>query len=349
MRINIEHLLEYCISVFHQVGLSLEDAAVAAESLVDADKRGVTSHGVTRLSTYAKRISTKVISSECRVTVENEKASTMAVNGNNGMGSVIGKKTMDLCMEKAGTAGSCFASVYNGNHFGIGSFFTLPAAEKGYIAIAMSNAPASVVPFGGSERKIGTNPLSIALPSADGVPYVLDMATSVVAQGKIIQAKKDGKEIPPGWAIDKNGLPATDPAAALEGAMLPFGGPKGYAIGLLIQILCSAVAGGNRDTGIPSFWQNFEDPQNLGHFFGVLKVDSFLPIQTYSNRMAGIKSDISSTKPAPGFDEVMFPGEIEYRKSLKAAEAGLDLSDSIVKDILSCGKEYGVDTNILTR
>ncbi len=328
-------------------GMNNKDAGIADRSLVEADMRGISSHGVTRLPTYSKRLSTKVIDPQSSIQIQTETSSTLHVNGRNGMGSVVGTEVMNLCMKKADDAGSCFAAVNNGNHFGIGSFFALPAAKKGYIALAMSNAPASVVPFGGAEKKIGTDPLSIAVPAGDGMPFVVDMATSVVAQGKIIQAGKEGEAVPSGWEVDKDGNDTTDPEAALSGAMLPFGGPKGYAIGLLVQILCSAVAGGNLDNAIPSFWNNFDDPQNLGHFFGVIKIDSLVAFDTFNGRMDVVKQHIKSTKPAKGYSEVFLPGEIEYNRENKSLADGVELSETIMNDIVLCGKENGVDSSIL--
>lgn len=348
LKIGVEPLMAYCTDIFKLAGLNDEDSRIASQSLVEADMRGISSHGVTRIRTYAKRLSTGVIDPGSDISLIKENPSTIMINGGNGMGSIIGDKTMRLCMQKAEQSGSCFAAVNNGNHFGIGSFFTQPAAKQGYIAIAMSNAPASVVPYGGAEKKIGTNPLSIAIPTGDDNPYVLDMATSVVAQGKIIQAKKDGKSVPSGWAVDSEGRDTMDPDAALAGAMLPFGGPKGYAIGLMVQILCSALTGANQDSNIPSFWNNFEDPQNLGHFFGVLKIDSFIPFDNFRQNISEIKNDIKCTKPGVGFSEVLIPGEIESDRQKSAETIGVELTDAIIDDIKLLGSEYGVDTSIFT-
>jgi LDH2 family malate/lactate/ureidoglycolate dehydrogenase len=168
-----------------------------------------------------------------------------------------------------------------------------------------------------------------------------------VAQGKIIQAKKEGKTIPKGWAVDPDGKDTTDTEKALAGAMLPFGGPKGYAIGLLIQILCSVLSGANTDRNIPSFWNNFEDPQNLGNFFGVLKIDAFqIPDQFYSQMKIRVDS-IKNTKPSPGVESVMLPGEIEFNAQHRAEREGIELTEAISQDILSLADEYQVDAHVL--
>jgi LDH2 family malate/lactate/ureidoglycolate dehydrogenase len=347
MRYSVEALTDYCKNVLESAGLNSNDAEVAARSLIEADMRGVSSHGVTRLRTYAKRIRTGVIRSNVAPKIEQEKAAALLMNGNNGMGSVIGRKVMQECMDRADTYGSCFAAVNNCNHFGIGAFFTQPVAQKGYIAIAMSNATASVVPFGGAEPMIGTNPLSIAIPTGTEMPIVMDMATSVVAQGKIIQAKKEGKTIPKGWAVDPDGNDTTDTEQALAGAMLPFGGPKGYAIGLLIQILCSVLSGANTDKNIPSFWNNFQDPQNLGNFFGVLRIDAFQAPELFYSNMKLLIESIKNSRPSPGITSVMLPGEIEFNAQIKAEEEGVELTEAIYQDILSLADEYHVDAGVL--
>lgn len=347
MRYSVEDLLNYCSKVLESAGLNSKDAEVAASSLVEADMRGVSSHGVTRLRTYAKRIRTGVIRSDVNPSIERDNAAALLINGNNGMGSVIGRKVMQMCIERADSYGSCFAAVNNCNHFGIGAFFTQPVALQGYIAIAMSNATASVVPYGGAEPMIGTNPLSIAIPTGNEAPIVMDMATSVVAQGKIIQAKKEGTSIPKGWAVDPNGNKTSDTELALAGAMLPFGGPKGYAIGLLIQILCSVLSGANTDRNIPSFWNNFQDPQNLGNFFGVLRIDAFQTPDQFYSQIKILVDAIKTSRPGPGIETVMLPGEIEFNAQLRAEKEGVELSQAISQDILSLADEYHVDANIL--
>ena len=231
----------------------------------------------------------------------------------------------------------------NANHFGIGAFYTLMAAKRGMIGIAMSNAPASVVPIGGKKPMLGTNPLSIAIPAGEYPPLVLDMASSVVAQGKVILAVKEGKEsIPAGWAVDKDGQPTTDPQAALEGAMLPFGGPKGYAIAFIIDILCSSLSGAFSSTEINSFWNDMKNPQGLGLFMGAWNVEHFLPGGVFTERVDELFAKMKSCPPADGCNEVFIPGEIEYRNYLAAHKNGIELDMAVVDDLKKLADEYGV-------
>jgi len=232
-RIPADRLESFCTRVFRAAGLPEPDAALAAECLILANLRGIHSHGVSRLGTYARRIREGVVASDSTIEIVNDSPTALLVDGHNAMGTSVGRQVMGTCIDRARKSGNGFAAVRRSNHFGIGAFYTTLAAEQGLIGLTTSNAPASMVPFGGARPMLGTNPLSIAIPSARHPPLVLDMASSVVAQGKIILAKKQGEtEIPSGWAVDADGTDTTDPQAALAGSMLPFGGPKGYAIHL---------------------------------------------------------------------------------------------------------------------
>ena len=207
----------------------------------------------------------------------------------------------------------------------------------------MSNAPASVVPTGGKKPMLGTNPLSVAIPAGKYPPFVLDMACSVVAQGKVILAVNEKKEtIPPNWAVDENGDMTTDPKAALKGAMLPFGGPKGYAIAFIVDILSSALSGALNSTKIRSYWNNFNEPQDLGYFFGAINIESFLDISSFKNRMDNLFEEMKSCPPAKGSDQIFIPGEIEYLKSEEAKKKGIQLGEIVVEDLKKLGDEYGI-------
>ncbi|MDW7657935.1 MAG: Ldh family oxidoreductase [Bacillota bacterium] len=342
MPYQTEGLRDFCEQILSKVGLSESEAANNADSLIQADLRGIASHGVTRLRTYANRIKTGVVKAGQKPSILNDAPTTLLVDANNGTGSSVGIQVMDLCMERARTYGSCFAAVRQANHFGIASYFTQHAARNGMIGIAMSNCPASVVPTGGRKPMFGTNPLSVAIPAGSYEPFVLDMATSTVAQGKVILADKEGKSIPDSWAVDPQGNPTTVPSEALKGAMLPFGGPKGYAIGFIIEILCSALSGAFNSREINNFWKDFENPQNLGWFMGVFNIASFVPREQFHDRIDQLFADIKACPPTPGNQEVFIPGEIEQRGVERRLKEGIELGDAVVADLIDLGKEYAV-------
>ena len=342
MKYNGEQLMGFCRDVMSKAGLGAGEAEVFARSLVVADMRGIASHGVTRLRTYSQRVKSGVVRAGAEPTVVSGSDGFLLIDANNGLGASVGLKVMDLLMDKAKVTGSCMASVRGGNHFGIGALFTMYAAQKGMIAFAMSNASACVVPTGGAKSMLGTNPLSIALPADRYGCLVLDMATSSVAQGKVILAQKEGKPIPSGWAVDDQGRDTTDPAAALKGSMLPFGGPKGYALGLIIDILCATLSGANSSRGIPSFWNDFENPQNLGFFMGVMDISRITSLDDFRSNTTALFDEIKSSPRAPGVDEIFIPGELEERAHSRAQQDGIELGAAVVADLKALGDEYGV-------
>jgi LDH2 family malate/lactate/ureidoglycolate dehydrogenase len=267
----------------------------------------------------------------------------LQVDGGNGSGAWIARQIMQRCIDRARDTGACFATVFNGNHFGIAATYTEMAAREGMIGIAMSNAPASMVPTGGRQRLLGANPLSIAVPAGDRPPLILDMATSTVAQGKIILAAKEGKtEIPAGWAVDSDGNPTTDPHQALQGAMLPFGGAKGYGIALIIDILVAVLSGALTSTHINNFWKDFEHPQNLGFFLGAWNIASVMPLPEFGQRMEALIAEIKACPPAPGHTEVFYPGEIEHRREAQSRREGIALGPAVADDLKKLGAEYDV-------
>lgn len=338
-----DQLKAFTQEILKRAGLSISESTIVAESLIEAELRGLGSHGLTRLRTYSKRVKTKVVLANVEPKILNTSKTALLVDGSNGMGAAIGLKVMQLCIDRAKEYGTCFASVNRGNHFGIGAYFTMHAAKQNMIGIAMSNAPASVVPTGGKKPMLGTNPLSIAIPAGKYPPLVLDMACSVVAQGKVILAVNEKKDsIPPNWAVDENGDMTTDPQTALKGAMLPFGGPKGYAIAFIVDILASALSGALNSTRIRSYWNNFEEPQDLGYFFGAFNIESFLDIDSFKNKMDDLFDEMRSCPPAKGYDRVYIPGELEYMKSEEAKKNGIQLGETVVDDLTKLGEEYGV-------
>lgn len=346
-KIEAEKLRVFTKDILKKAGLSSSESEMVAESLVEAELRGLGSHGMFRLRTYLERIRTGVVAANVEPEILNEASTALLVDGANGMGASIGMKVMNICMKRASEFGTCFASVNRGNHFGIGAYFTKHAARNNMIGIAMSNAPASVVPAGGKKPMLGTNPISIAIPAGKHEALVLDMACSVVAQGKVILAAKEGKEsIPSGWAVDANGDMTTDPEKALEGAMLPFGGPKGYAIAFIVDILTSALSGAFDSTRIRSYWTDFENPQDLGYFFGAMNIPGFLDIDIFKERVDAMFDAMKSCPPAKGYNRVYIPGEPEHLNSERMMEEGIELGDAVVEDLNGLGEEYGVEFNI---
>jgi LDH2 family malate/lactate/ureidoglycolate dehydrogenase len=333
----------FTTQLFKNAGLFGDEAACLAENLVLANLRGVDSHGLMRLRTYATRVKCGVVKSGVTPQLVNESAALLRVDGGNGNGMWVARQVMDRCIAGARENGACFATVFNGNHFGIAASYAEQAARAGMIGIALSNAGPTMVPIGGRKPLLGANPLSIAIPSGKYPTLVLDMATSTVAQGKIILAAKEGKKtIPADWAVDPDGNPTTDPQLALKGAMLPFGGAKGYGLALIIDILVAVLSGALTSAHTNNFWKDFEHPQNLGFFLGAWNITSVMPLGDFEARMESVLAEMKSCPPAPGHTEVFYPGEIEHRREVANLRDGIPLGPAVIDDLTKLGAEFGV-------
>lgn len=342
MRIGLEDLRAFTVDVFATLGLAAEDAAIVADCLVGADLRGVYSHGVIRIPIYAERLRRGLFNAKPNIEVTRLSASAARVDGDNGMGAVVGTRAIDEAMALAQSAGIGVVSAVHSNHYGIASFYTQRAVERGYIAISCSNAPPTTAPFGGGAASIGTNPFAIAAPAGAHPALMLDMSSSVVARGKIIAAAQANEPIPEGWALDKHGRPTTDAAAALEGAVLTFGGPKGSGIAVFVEILAAVLAGANITHQLPDFYRNLTDVPNLGQFFLAIDVARFMPGESFRAKMDELVDSLKACPPAAGHDEVLMPGEIEARLEAERKRDGIPLSAEILASLREAGAQAGV-------
>lgn len=343
MRYEYEKLKVFGTAVMVKAGLEKEEAALLVESLLYADGRGLSSHGISRLINYAKRVRCGVIAPGVNTEILMEAPAALMLDGHNGIGAKIARQAMDLSIKKARTAGCCVTTVRNGNHFGAGAFYTKYAARQGMIAFMACNSEAAVVPTGGAAAMLGTNPLGVAVPAGRNAPFDLDMATSVAARGKVVLAQKEGRDIPLGWAVDKHGAPATSPEAVLDGgAMLPFGGAKGYAISLFIDLMCSCLGGALNCRTTPHFWTDYEHPQNVGYFIVVIDPGKFLPLKEFENRVDGVLEEFKACPPAPGVERVYIPGELENQREEVSAREGIEVSDTVAAELRRVGETYGV-------
>ena len=336
-------LQQFCNDVFIKAGISKENAETVAESLIQADLRGVDSHGVVRTAIYIERIEKKMIDPFAEPEIEAEDTATVLVNGNNNLGAVVGLKAVTIALEKAAKHGAAIVGVKGSNHFGTGAFYALKAIEKDMILLVMSNASQTMPPTGGKRPFIGTNPLAIGVPAGKELPFLLDMATSVVARGKIIMASQKGMDIPLGWAVDKNGKPTTNADEALDGAVLPVGGPKGYAISMFIDILAGVLTGAGFGKYVNNMYENWDEPQNVGHIFIAIDINRFIPIQFFKERMDRYINEIKAEPKADGVEEILIPGEIEFRKVIERKNNGIELPSKVVQELDEIGKRYSVD------
>jgi LDH2 family malate/lactate/ureidoglycolate dehydrogenase len=350
----VERLREFTERVFVKLGVPGGDARTAAEVLSCADRRGIDSHGVARLSTYVELLAAGRINPKPAPLLVRETPSTATLDGDNGLGLVVGPRANDLAMEKAEKVGTGWVSVCNTNHYGIAGYYPLQALERDMIGWSMTNSSRGVAPLWGAERMLGTNPIAIAFPGLEEPPIVVDMATSAVAYGKIEIAQRMGKSIPEGWAIDREGRPTTDPAAMTAGgALLPLGsdrehgGHKGYALSLAVDVLCAVLSGANWGPFAPSFVLRWTPParsvgKGIGHFFGAMRIDAFRDPLEFKAQIDDLVRTLRQTRPAPGTSGPLLPGDPEREAEEERSLTGIPLLPAVVDDLRAIAKQTGV-------
>lgn len=335
-------LEEFSTKVFLALGIPEEDAKVTAHILAQADLRGIDSHGVARLSIYAKRLKLGLINKHPNIKVVHEKAGGAIVDGDNGLGQVVAHNAMKLCLKKAKENGVAAVGVRNSNHFGIGAYYAMMALEEDMIGIMATNTSPLMAPFGGKEPLLGTNPIAMAVPAGNEYPVVLDMATSLVPRGKIEIFARKREKLPSGWAIDTEGRPTQDPAEALKGTLLPMGGPKGYGLSMMVDLFAGVLAGAAVGGNIGSLFGNMDRPQNVGHYMMAIDVGSFRPLDEFKATMDDYIRTIKQSAPAQGVKELFLPGEIEFVKTKERVEKGVSLNPVVVQNLLTLAQELGL-------
>lgn len=343
IHVSVEQLYKIAFDTLMSFGFNEEESRHGAEVLFASDLRGVDSHGVARLEFYDTMISKGMINKNAKLQVISETAAAAYLDAENGLGIVMAPQAMDKCIEKAKQAGIGMVSVKNGGHFGIAGYYALKAAKQGMIGITFANSAAVMTAFGGRGTVLGNSPVSIAFPKgADGIdPVMLDMACSEVAYGKIQIAERKGEKLPPGWAVDEFGLQTDDPQDVLArpGSLLPFGGPKGYCLAVLLEMMAAVLPGAN--TGVDVGWIKTEGmKENLGYMFIAIDVNQIRPIKEVEKDIEYYTTKLKNTEPAKGRSEVFLPGEIEHMNMKKRMQEGFDLNYNVAKDLLMLAKKY---------
>ena len=340
--LNWEQLRAYCQKLLQTQGMPEDEALTVADSLVWADLCGVESHGVSRMTIYTKRLEEKVVNAVCQLKVEQEYAASIAINGCNSMGIVVSKKAMEKCIEKAKQSGSCFVTVNNSNHNGMAYYFVKMAADQGMFGFSVTNAPPNIAPWGSAKPYHGTNPIAFAAPTNEE-PVILDMAPSLVAMGKVILAAKLGKpSIPEGWALDSDGKPTTDPKEGVKGSVVPIGGPKGSGLTFFVDVICGILAGAKWGPHLGNLFNDFVNPQNVGHAFACIDISKFIPLETFKERLGQMKKEIKALPKQEGVSEIFMPGEIEWKKMIERKETGVPVPEPIYNELKQLGEKYNV-------
>ena len=345
-RLALAAAYESAQRIFMAAGLPQADAAVVTDSLIQADLRGHSSHGISRVRVYCDRIDAGMVATRPEVKILNETAAACHLDGGHGMGAVVARQAMRMCIEKARRSGIGMCSVRAGTHFGIAAYYSMQAAAQNMIGYACSNAPATMSPWGGITAMLGTNPFSMSVPAGRHRPIVLDSSSSIVARGKINLAEIENRSIPLGWAIDKEGKPTTDATAALQGSVLPFGEHKGYGIALMIDILSGVLSGAGYGRHIGELWNNADTQQNLGFFLMAIDVALFCDLGDFKRRIDRMIDEIKASKTAPDTDEVLLPGEIEFRNEEYNRKHGIVVGPGVLRDLNELERRYGLELNL---
>jgi LDH2 family malate/lactate/ureidoglycolate dehydrogenase len=350
----IEQLREFSTRVFRHFGVPEADARQAADVLAASDLRGIDSHGVARLHSYFDMLTLGRINPRPQVKIIRQLPGTATVDGDNGLGLVVGPKANAIAMEKAEAVGSGFVSVCNTNHFGIAGYYPLRALERELIGWAMTNATKLVAPLWSAERMLGTNPIAIAFPGKEEPPIVIDMATSATAYGKIEIALRKQRPIPAGWAVDEAGAATGDPRRMMEGgALLPLGGDrehgghKGYCLSAMVDILCCVLSGANWGPFAPPFALRQEIPERsvgrgIGHFFGALRIDGFIDPDEFKRQIDEWIRVFRAARPAPGTPGPLIPGDPEREAEAVRRTSGIPLIPAVVEDLRDIARQTGI-------
>jgi LDH2 family malate/lactate/ureidoglycolate dehydrogenase len=346
-KISADRLTSIGVALLKAAGASQSEAEAVARGCVNANLAGHDSHGIIMVPNYIERIKVGHISPGAKWTIVQESPTTTVIDGHWGFGYVVTREAMRLTVEKARKSNVAAATVFRQSHIGRLAAYPLMAVEAGMIGLITADSgrsPKVVAPFGGREARLGTNPISIAVPSDLEGPLYLDMATSAVAFGKVALAASRGEKIPLGWIVDADGRQTTDPKGIKpgKGALLPLGGTEGYkgsGLAAMVEILCGLLTGlgfGVEPTG----------RHNDGCFMAVFNVEAFRPLKQFRREVAEFARYLKATPPSEGSTGVFYPGEMEYIREQDRSKNGIDIEDATWNKLRTLATEYGLATQL---
>jgi L-2-hydroxycarboxylate dehydrogenase (NAD+) len=356
-RISLDTLENFCREALVCAGVPAPDAAIVADVLVTSDRLGIDSHGINRLkSIYLDRIREGILNPVTEISVVREGPTTAVLDGNNGMGHVVGRRAMEMCIRKAQHFGMGMVAVRNSSHYGIAGYYGMMAAEENMIGITGTNARPSVAPTFGVENMLGTNPLTFVMPSDEPFPFFLDCATSVSQRGKFEYYAKNGMDLPQGWAIDRNGESKTNSVEVLEdliagrAALAPLGGVgeenagyKGYGYSTVVEILSAALQTGPFLSALTGIENGKKVPYRLGHFFIAINIEHFIEPDQFRKTTGDILRELRNSEKMPGAERIYTAGEKEYLASLERTQNGVPVNETLLKEINQIAEEWGVE------
>jgi L-2-hydroxycarboxylate dehydrogenase (NAD+) len=353
MRIEKSVLENFCTEVFSRLGLSSNDAKIASMVLVAADARGIPSHGIGRLGRYVEGLVTRQMLPDVKEKIITDSSTTLVIDACGAMGAPASVRAMQSIIHKAKTNGVAFGCVKNSNHFGIAAYYAMMALEEDMIGIAMTNTASLGVPTHASQVMFGTNPIAFAAPAKKESAFVLDMSTTVVTRGKLEVYDRLGKDLPEGWAVDKEGLSTRNAGSMLRGMLdrvgggilplgglgMDFGGHKGYGLAVMVDILCAVLC------GAPFGKDVFDTPKTsarVSHFFGAIKIERFRDPESFKSDMDSLLESLRNTPKAKGQDRVYYAGLPEFEKEQECIKLGVPVLKKTFDSISAIGEKYGV-------
>jgi LDH2 family malate/lactate/ureidoglycolate dehydrogenase len=335
-------LTQFALELLDAIGVPHAKSQLVAESLVAANLRGVDSHGLQLLPYYMEQIEWGDMDAKADGRVISENGSCLHYDGQNGIGQAIADTCCAHAMRIASAAGMGLVVARESNHFGAAAFWAQKMAAAGHIGIVMCNASALVPPWQGKEPRLGTNPICMAVPGGEEKPWLLDMATTTVAAGKIFKAKINGQpQIPANWAMDSEGVPTTDTETALQGLLMPLGGYKGSGLAMMAEILCAVLGGGAMSTELGGIRFRGK-PVRVSQMFLAIEIARFLPIDEFRARMDHLIRRMKSTPPAKGYSEVLVAGDPERRTEQERRKSGIPVGPGTWKALCEAGDRLGV-------
>ena len=350
-----DYLFGFTKNVFMKMGCSEHDSTIIADVFLAAELRDLASHGMIRIKDYYELWKSKRINTDPHVTIIHESPSTAVVDGDNAVGMVSARRSMEIAIEKAKNAGTGWVATRNSNHFGIAGYYSMMALEHDMIGICLTNANPLVAPTFSISRMMGTNPIAVAIPAMKQPPFVADFATTPVARGKLAVTEKKGEKVPFGFVQDKTGEPSDDPTILKSGgSMLTLGGDrvhgshKGYCLSSIVDIFSAVFSGANFGPFVPpsvAYLPVLDKKvgKGTGHFFGAMRIDAFQPANEFKAKMDEWIETFRSAKPARGQERVLIPGDPEREAEEKNMKEGIKLVPAIKDDLVAVARELGID------
>ncbi len=335
-------LLDSVERVFSAAGLPAASAAAIAEGLVDADLRGIPSHGTMLVPMYVERLHAGSVTLAPEASVVLDTGAVAVLDAGNALGILTGDQAMGLAVEKARALGVGVVVVRHAFHFGGAFRYVQAAAAVGCIGIAAANTRPLMPAPGGARAVVGNNPLAIGVPVPVGAPIVLDMALSEAALGKIRLAAASGRAIPPTWATDADGLPTTDPEAAIAGLLLPAAGPKGYGLALMLDVLTGVLSGGSFGASVQGLYADTSVPNDCAHLFVALDPAAFGDPDAFVTSVGELAAQVAASPTAPGVERVLLPGQLESERHAAGLSAGIELAESSLAKLHETAERLGV-------